>query len=379
MLGLQAQRLECFKPNYRKDTVARQSDAPRRRISTSALSGFLVFAFAMAAVLIPVPYIVETPGPVFNTLGKVENSDRDVVEISGAKTYPTEGRLDMLTVGVIGGPGRHVSPARAFLGVAGKQDSVLPTEAMYPLNTTRDAVTEQNTAQMTNSQDVATAAALSELDMDYKARLQAAEDPSDGPAKGKVKKGDVLLKINDKPVEGQDALKTVHSEVESSKTVELTLKRGDEELKQEITPAVIDGRPRMGVLLNQSFDFPIDVTFNLKDVGGPSAGTVFALTIIDKLTEGDLTGGKKIAGTGAITADGAVQPIGGARQKVAAADEAGNEYFLSPRDNCAEASAAAEGRDITVVRIDNLHAAKTAVEDIAEDRTSDLPSCSVDR
>lgn len=372
-------RLECFKPTNRKDTVARHSDQPRRRISAFAVSSFLAFVLVLVTVVLPVPYMVETPGPVFNTLGKVKDTDKDVVEITGTKTYPTDGQLNMLTVGVVGGPDRHMSALRAFMGVLKGTETVVPTESMYPLDTTGEQVSQTNTAQMTSSQDIATAAALSELGMDYTVRMRVAEDPADGPARGKVAQGDTVLSINGKEVEGPDALQTIHAEVEKGSPVELRLVSGGKERTETVQPTMIDGKHRMGVLLNQDFDFPVDVKFNLDNIGGPSAGTVFALTIIDKLTEGPLAGDKNVAGTGAITADGTVQPIGGARQKVAAADDAGSEYFLSPRDNCAEAVDAAKGRDITVVRIDNLHAAKTALEDIAEDRTSDLPSCSADR
>src|SRR5690625_5436518 len=80
--------------------------------------------------------------------------------------------------------------------------------------------------------------------------------------------------------------------------------------------------------------FPVDVAFNVYGVGGPSAGTMFALAIIDELTPGALTGGKHVAGTGEIDPTGTVGPIGGARQKVAAATENGATLFLSPADNC---------------------------------------------
>ena len=372
-------RLECCKPTNRKDTVARPSHQPRRRISAFALSGFLAFVFVLIAAVVPVAYIVETPGPVFNTLGKVEDTDKDVVEITGAQTYPTDGQLNMLTVGVVGGPDRHMSALRAFIGLVKGTETVVPTESLYPLEITGEQVSQTNTAQMTSSQDVATAAALSELGMDYTVRMRVAEDPADGPARGKVTQGETVLAINGKEVEGPDALQTIHGEVEKGQPVELRLESEGQQRTETIQPTMLDGEHRMGVLLDQDFDFPVDVKFNLDNVGGPSAGTVFALTIIDKLTEGPLAGDKKVAGTGAITADGTVQPIGGARQKVAAADDAGSEYFLSPRGNCPEALEAAENREITVIGIDNLHAARTALEDIAEDRTSDLPSCSADR
>jgi PDZ domain-containing protein len=95
-----------------------------------------------------------------------------------------------------------------------------------------------------------------------------------------------------------------------------------------------DPQPQVGVYLTEAFSFPFQVKIQLQDVGGPSAGQMFALGIIDKLTDGQLNGGKHVAGTGTITASGTVGAIGGIRPKMYGARNAGATYFLAPASNC---------------------------------------------
>ncbi len=90
----------------------------------------------------------------------------------------------------------------------------------------------------------------------------------------------------------------------------------------------------VGVNVAESFQFPFQVKINVGNIGGPSAGLMFALGIIDKLTPANLTDGRFIAGTGEISADGTVSPIGGIQQKMAGARAAGATVFLTPAANC---------------------------------------------
>lgn len=123
----------------------------------------------------------------------------------------------------------------------------------------------------------------------------------------------------------------------------------------------------IGVYLDSTFDFPVDVTITLENVGGPSAGMMFALGLVDELTPGPMTGGRHIAGTGTIDPDGTVGPIGGVVQKVAGAREAGAETFLAPAENCAElAGRVPDG--MTVYAVSTLGQARQHVEDLGRDR-----------
>lgn len=130
---------------------------------------------------------------------------------------------------------------------------------------------------------------------------------------------------------------------------------------------------KLGIYLDTDIQMPLDVQVHLEEVGGPSAGMMFALTIIDRLTPGDLTGGVSIAGTGALGYDGRVQPIGGLPQKIEGAKRSGVEWFLAPSLNCDELSEAPTG--INVVRVDDLKEARAAVDAIAHGSTEGLRAC----
>nr|WP_272902333.1 S16 family serine protease [Brevibacterium daeguense] len=229
---------------------------------------------------------------------------------------------------------------------------------------------------MASSQATATAAALGELGIEYDSVIAVSEVVAGSPADGQVQARDHIVSVNGEPIGGDEAAaQTVADTVRGADTVILGLQREGEHLEVELEPADIHGQQMIGVTMSQAYDFPFEVTFNVDGIGGPSAGTIFALAIIDELTPGNLTGGKAISGTGAITPEGAVMPIGGARQKVVAAADADSEYFLSPAGNCAEVLEAQGSSELTVVSIDTLSDAHAAVQDIAADRTDELPSC----
>lgn len=356
-------------------TTSAQANTPKKRLHVTTISTLVTYALVIIGAIIPVPYMVEMPGPVFNTLGKHEGTE--VVTISGAKTYPTSGTLDMLTVAVAGGPGRKVYPSQALWSVVKKKDTVVPSEAYYPLTTTRDQVTQENNAQMATSQDFAVAAALNHLGKKYETRLGIGSVAAGAAVEGVVEPGDIITKLNGEKINGSaEDIARVQDTVAKGDPVELDIERDGKKLQETITPKGTADGPKLGVVLAPTYDFPIDVKFNLEDVGGPSAGLVFALTIIDKLEPGDMTGGKRIAGTGQIAEDGTVSPIGGARQKVVAANEAGVEYFLSPAGNCAEAAQAAKGLDMKVVRVDTLDTAVNAIDAMTNDDIGTVTMCS---
>ena len=240
-------------------------------------------------------------------------------------------------------------------------------------------MTASNAVEMSSSQDVAVAAAMGQLDKPSSVHLLVDEIVAKSPSEGKLRKGDRLTSVNGKKLDSDpDAAQTMSETVQSTNEVDLVVDRDGKSEDITLTPADIDGRKAIGITMKQDFEFPVDVKFNVDGVGGPSAGTMFALAIVDELTPGAMTGGKHVAGTGEITPSGTVRPIGGARQKVAAATENGATLFLSPADNCAEVLTAADQSKITVARIDTLDDARTAVEQYAAGNTSDLPKCSAD-
>jgi len=131
------------------------------------------------------------------------------------------------------------------------------------------------------------------------------------------------------------------------------------------------------VLIDPTFDMPVDVTISIDDIGGPSAGTMFALGIIDKLTPEDEADGEVIAGTGTMDVTGAVGPIGGIRQKLAGAERDGADWFLAPAGNCDEVVGHVPD-GLRVVRVATLHEARVAMEAIGAGEAGDLPTCAQD-
>ncbi|WP_338400166.1 S16 family serine protease, partial [Streptomyces graminilatus] len=142
------------------------------------------------------------------------------------------------------------------------------------------------------------------------------------------------------------------------------------------TKSADDGAERaiVGISAGTDHTFPFTVDIKLADVGGPSAGLMFALGIYDKLTPGSLTGGKFVAGTGTIDDDGKVGPIGGIELKTVGARDKGAQYFLTPADNCA--AAAKDTPDgLTLVKVGTIGDALNALKDIRSGDTGDLPKC----
>jgi PDZ domain-containing protein len=98
--------------------------------------------------------------------------------------------------------------------------------------------------------------------------------------------------------------------------------------------------PMIGITaenLNPRFEFPFPIEIEAGQIGGPSAGLMYTLAVMDLLAPDELTGGHVVAGTGTIDIEGNVGPIGGIRQKVVAAEAAGAEVMLVPTDNYEEA------------------------------------------
>jgi PDZ domain-containing protein len=130
----------------------------------------------------------------------------------------------------------------------------------------------------------------------------------------------------------------------------------------------------MGVEIMERYKFPFQVNISVGDIGGPSAGMMFALGIIDKLTKLNLTAGRFIAGTGEITPGGQVQPIGGIQQKMVGARNAGATIFLTPAANCADTKGAVPA-GMRLVKVSTLNQAVTYLEALRSGQSQSVPSC----
>ena len=354
-----------------KPSPAKRSPRSRALI----VSGALAVVLGSAGLLLPAQYVVESPGPTFNTLGSA--GGKDIIQINGRQSYPTDGELDLTTVYVSGGPSTDISIFQAVAGWLDTSDVVYPTEFLYAPGTTGEEVDEENAAAMTSSQEAAVAAALTQLDIGFTQELTVGAVVEGSPAEGILRPGDTVLAVGDTRIDGIETLREALNDVGAS-PARLTVRRDGAEVEETVTPRQSEsGAYQLGIELATSFEFPFDVEIGqgMERVGGPSAGMMFALGIIDRLTPGQLTGGKHFAGTGTIDAAGNVGPIGGIRQKLIGASDAGAEFFLAPAGNCAEvAGHVPEG--LGVVRVETLEDALKAVEKLAAGTdAADLPQC----
>ncbi|MFJ6652061.1 PDZ domain-containing protein [Microbacterium sp. NPDC091313] len=360
--------------------------APRRRFSRGTVVGLWALAVALIALLIltflPTAYVIQQPGPVFNTLGTVQNSDGEdvpLISVADAETYETSGALDLLTVQVVGNPDRRPSWFELAQAWFDPTRAVLPIDSVFTPGQSTEDRNQQNAAMMVDSQEEAKAAALTELGYTVPSHIAVHDVLDDSASVGVLEAGDLILTAGGTTVTTAQQVRDAVNASDGA-PVEFGIERDGVESEVSVTPREddVNGQRQwlVGVQLTTDFDLPVDVTIQLDNVGGPSAGMMFALGIIDVLSPGDLTGGNQIAGTGTIDAAGDVGPIGGIRQKLYGAQEAGAEYFLAPADNCDEVVGhVPDGlRVFSVVTLDDSLTALEAIRDGGD--LDALPTCS---
>jgi PDZ domain-containing protein len=341
-----------------------------RRTATLVTSIIVLLLTLGLVTVFPVPFVSFSPGPVKNTLGEAKG--KPVIEISGHETFPTTGELDLTTVSVTS-PDRELTLPQAMRNWLDPHHDLFPRAIIYPPEQSADEVEQQNTAEMTGSQDSAVAAALQEAGVPFKPKVSTVSSKS--PADGKLKPGDIVLKIDGTTPTQVPQVGELVRKHKVGQDVSFLISRAGKEQTVVLKTAATPGdktRPMVGITIG--VESPVKVTVNLgQDIGGPSAGTAFALAIYDKLTDGDLLAGKHIAGTGTIDALGQVGAIGGIQQKIAGAKNDGATVFLVPEPNC-EAALHADVDGIRLVKITTLHEAIGALKALASG-TGDVPAC----
>ena len=366
------------------DTAPSGESRRRRRLRRAVVAGsfILVVALIAAVFLLPVNAVIEAPGPTWNVLDNGSSSDQDVLKVSGTETYPTEGALRMTTVSVSGCPGYPVTTADVIAAWFSADKRIVDRNEVCPQDQSAEQVEETGKAQMTASQDSAVIAALVETGKAGAMHLTVTE-VTEQQTSTEIQAGDVLETIT--PEGGQTTTLTSFSQLRELMTtipegtrVTLGVRRGEQKASAALTtiaPQEGTTGSLLGLSLKISVDSPVEATFGLSDVGGPSAGMMFALGVVDEITPGSLTGGKDISGTGTIDMTGQVGPIGGIQQKMAGARESGSTFFLAPASNCNEVKGH-EPKGMQVFAVNTLHEAVAATEAIASGNTSGLATCS---
>ncbi|MFB7123872.1 PDZ domain-containing protein [Kitasatospora sp. NPDC056273] len=364
-----------------------------RRSATMLAATLLLIALLCVSVLMKVPYTEMSPGPTYNTLGN--QGGKPVISISGHESYPTTGHLNMTTVQVTGAK-YEPSLVNAVVGWLRDDVLVVPHDNVYPKGQSDADAKKQNAEEFASSEDSARTAALKQLGVPVGSELIVKSVTAGAPAEGRLHAGDQIVAVDGVPAgsveqvvaavtkhkPGESAVFTVVPRVKDANGVATAGGKTDVTVPtvraKDLDPKAPAERAELAVVgigtgIRHTYPFQIDI--GLQDVGGPSAGLMFSLGIIDKLTPGgDLTGGKFVAGTGTIDDDGKVGPIGGISMKLIAARDAGAEYFFTPSSNCAEATKNVPS-GLTLIKTDTLDSALKSLEQVRAGQTSALPSC----
>lgn len=339
-----------------------------RRIATLAVGVVLLLAFVIAGMTLRVPYVALGPGPTVNTLGTVDG--KPVVSVSNAVDPDPKGNLNLTTVSLRDG----LTLFQALgMWVSGTNE-LQPRELYFPPDQTIEQVQQQNDAQMSGSELNATLAALNYLHKPIALGVGAVS--KGGPAAGAMKVNDRIVSVAGAPVATPAALHDVLSGHKPGDQVEIVVRRGDQRLTRQVTLAARKDDAKRALLgitpTLLAADPNTNITFNVGQIGGPSAGLMLTLSVIDEMTPGNLSHGKFIAGTGTIDPNGKVGEIGGIPHKIVAAREAGATVFLVPAGNCAAAvDGAPDG--IELVRVQTLSAAMDALANLGDGKP--LPHC----
>ena len=338
-----------------------------RRILTLIVALVPMVVFGVLLAVVTVPYVSLGPGPTFDTLGEVDG--KQVVDIKGTKSHPTTGHLDMTTVS----QRDELSLAEALTLWLSGQEQLMPRDLVYPPGTSREDVDKANDADFKQSEHNAEFAALGYLKYAQAVTVVTVADP--GPSVGKLQAGDAVQAVNGKPVATVEEFTSYLKSTKPGQSVSVGFRRKNAQPGvAQITLGSNKDRKYgfVGVSVTDAPWAPFAVDFNLANVGGPSAGLMFSLAVIDKLTTGDLAGAKFVAGTGTIKPDGTVGRIGGIVHKMTAARDAGATVFLVPADNCYEANSD-KVPGLQLVKVANLGGAVDALHTVVSG--GQPPSC----
>ncbi|HET7172980.1 MAG TPA: PDZ domain-containing protein [Nocardioidaceae bacterium] len=337
-----------------------------RRKNALALAITVLAILVVVAFLVPLPYVVLAPGLTANALG--DFAGKPVVTVAGHPTYRTTGHLNLTTVSVTRDD-YNVRLGQLLAAWWSPNDLLLPREVIYPPNETSSQVVRQNRSEMLGAQSAAVVAGLGEAGI-HAITVRVDKVSKGFPAYGVFRKGDRILAVDGKAVHSATQVADVVEPLAPGTAITVTVVRSGRRMHLSLhtTKSTLHaGQSMIGITMSESFKPPFKVRFNpaiVAEIGGPSAGLMFALAVYDKITPGALTGGRFVAGTGTITADGQVGPIGGVQQKIAGAYAKGARYFLVPAGDCAEAAKAPDAGKVRLITVHDIGDAVRALRQL---------------
>ena len=313
-------------------------------------------------------YVVESPGPVFNVNGKLKGKDIISVKNTNIPTTP----LAMTTVSVQGCDDKGITYWQLIKSELTSSDAVVERDSVCPKNISEKTVSQMNAAQMTGSQDSAVVAAWQLTKPDAKFTLTVEQAVTDS-AKQAFNKGDKLVSIVDADsksvqITNYKQLREVLEKLTPGKPIKLTVERGSATQEVSVLGAKPEDSSRkgamLGITLNVNPPTGHEVTYAVENIGGPSAGMIFALDIAQRLEGKNYAGTTPVAGTGTIDLSGNVGAIGGIKQKMLGARDEGYKVFLAPVGNCADV-VGNEPKGMTVIPVSTLSEARAAMQRVA--------------
>jgi PDZ domain-containing protein len=339
------------------------------------LAKFFFYLLTIATLLAPIPFVFFKPGVPDNVAGKL-------IEIKEVKTYPVNGKLYITSI-LVTNPDSPVFGAEALVNWTTGPNVVLPRESVYPIVQPAKVINRNNRNEMESSKATATAAALRYLGYTFNEFYFVSDIREYSDAIKKLQVGDIITDIDGKKINEIEQIRTSYAEKKIGDNLRITIERRDKNENSSIITQTVtlvknvetaaktgEVKPAIGILVGTSAKFPVDVDFNISGVGGPSAGMIFAVGIIEKLNEEDLVRGRKIAGTGTVTASGKVGGIGGIEEKMIGASRIGATVFLAPRENCPDIKHVPQG--LKVIPVSTL---EEAIEVLRAPDNFKFPGC----
>ena len=357
-----------------------------QRLIAACVAVAAVVALVIFASVEKLPYAYYQPGDTFDVLG-ADADTPSAIQVDGHAVYPDDGQLRMTTVRVSRaaeeGKPKGLSLSELLSAWSDGDDAVYPYSVVHPDDETPETSQQEGAQQMATSQEDAVYVALTEAGIEVPEVLKVAaitEDPP-SPSADVLEVDDRLVSVDGVDITTNEDLIAAIGKGEEGTPLRIGIERDGKRQTVSVTPeeqTFDDGTTRLAIGISAGYDyaFPFDVRINISDdIGGPSAGLIFSLAVYDTITPGSLTGGHEIAGTGEITPDGTVGPIGGIQQKLAGARDDGAELFIVPEANCADALTAGTNGDMRMMMGRTMHEVREALEAYAADPDADLPSC----
>jgi PDZ domain-containing protein len=346
-----------------------------RQTWTAFVSALAFICLAVLLVVVPVPFVSWSPGGTRDTLGNVGHEP--MIKVQGIDTYPTTGRLDM-TIVAITPADAQLSLPQALLAYWLPHRDALPRDAVYAPGKSAEDVENEDADMMETAQDDAVVAALRADSRPVTAMPAIYSVTVGGPAHKLLLPGDLVVSVDGIATPDVDAVAKrirAHSIGEKVRFVVIRNKVQTDVSVTTVESNVQSDVPVVGISLATGYRYDPDISFDLgQQIGGPSAGLIFALAIYDKITNGPLLAGRHLAGTGKITPNGDVEAIGGIQEKIAAAEKAGAGAFFVPAGNCRDL--AGVQTNMALVKVGTLNDAIKAVKTLnLSGDTSLLPHC----